>query len=260
VGTSSSQRSPATPEWERVRELYRQPNPEPGQIAGRIVQALSPQTRQAMADRGVAICLDTMLVGSKEVADQGLKQLLLSAGLPPEGPAAVSVAAALRSRAQQRLVERSAASRFAELALDGLAVATMEAASAGQSARLTSIPFEQAERALASYVRDDRLHELSGTFLAYDLDRAFRYFVSRDLSDFVGTQAFPTVGEAQRLLDDVAAYCRSTVRELPLADAEPLLQDALRAPEPQRLLQVHGFLQQAMSLGLDTLGAAGGVL
>jgi len=242
-----------------VRELYRQPNPEPGQVAGRIVQALDSLTRVAMCDRGVALCLDTMLTGAQQVATSGLGALLDDAGMPPAGPVALSFAAALRGTAQERIVEWSAASRFAELAVDGLAVAAMEIATGGRPALLTGVTPAEADARIAGYAHEGRLHELSGHFLGYDLDRAFRYFVDRDLSDFVGTPAFPTVGQAHQLLDGVASFCRDSISRLPLGSAEPLLGDALAAPETERLPRLQSFLLDTMGQGFDLIGAGGAV-
>lgn len=257
MGTSTSHRSPVTPEWERVRELYRQPNPEPGQVVGRIVQALDPATRAAMADTGVALCLDAMLTGAQQVATSGLGALLEDTGLPVGGPVALSFAAALRGRAQERIVEWSAASRFAELAVDALAVTAMEIATGSAPALLTRVTPADADARIGGFAREGRLHELSGHFLGYDLDRAFRYFVDRDLSDFVGTPAVPTVGQAHQLLDRVAAFCRDSVRRLPLEPAEPLLRETLAAPETDRLPRLQGFLLDTVSQGFDLMAAGG---
>jgi hypothetical protein len=255
MGTSSSQRSPATPEWERVRELYRQPHPDPGEVAGRIVAALDPATRKGLSDRGVALCLDTALVAVKEVSETGLRGLV---GKVQE-PAALQAAAVVRQQAQERIVRDGAASRFAELALDGLAVAVMEVASGGQAGRLLTASTPQVEEHLARVVREGRLHVLARTFLGYDFDRVFRYFVSRDLSDFVGSAAFPDVGHAQQLLDRVAYYCRRCVTAVSWEDSEPVLQAAVARPEPERLPVVQDFLTRAVGWGLDAI-AAGGVV
>ncbi len=257
MGTSSSQRSPATPEWERVRELYRQPNPDPGEIAARIVQALDPATRQGLSDRGVALCLDTGLLAAKRVAQAGLESYLRSLAVEPVEPASLQVAAAVRNEAQNRIVAARAASRFAELALDGLSVAVMDAASGGQPGRLMTVNFALAEENLAAYYRGGRLHDFSRTFLGYDFDRVFRYFVSRDLSDFVGTEAFPDVGHAHRLLDRVALYCRERARGLSMEEAEPLLRSALEATEAERVAVVQEFLRGAVEQGLAAIAAGG---
>ncbi|MBC7288997.1 MAG: hypothetical protein H5T86_13370, partial [Armatimonadetes bacterium] len=111
MGTSSSQRSPATPEWERVRELYRQPNPDPGEVAARIVQALDPATRRAMGDLGVAVCLDTALLASKQIAEVGLAQWLRAANIEPGAPPSLQAAAAARAQAQNRIISLREASR-----------------------------------------------------------------------------------------------------------------------------------------------------
>ncbi len=257
MGTSISHRSPATPEWERVRKLYRQPNPQPGEVVAHIVWALDPSTRQAMSHAGVTVCLDTALAASRDVATSGLEELLEGAGLAGRGPAVLCYASALRDTARRRLVEASASSRFAELALDGLAVTMMQAATGGQADLLENTTQKQAEAFIGSYFSEQCLHDLSTTFLGCDLDRVFQYFVARDLSDFVGTEALPSVGYASRLLDQVAAHCRGTVNKLELGAAEPLLQQATVAPVSERVPLVQGFLQDAISQALGLLGSGG---
>ena len=256
MGTSSSHRSPPTPEWERVRELYRQPNPDPGEIAARIVQALDPATRQGLSDRGVAICLDSGLLVTKTAAENELKGFVLRHS-EVEEPASLRIASAVRADAQVRLIRERAASRFAELALDGLAVTVMDAACGGQAARLMTVNFDLAQQNLSSFYREGRLHEFSRDFLGYDFDRVFRYFVARDLSDFVGTEAFPDVGHAHRLLDNVALYCRQRARGLVLEEAEPLLRSAIEARPSERLPAIQGFLRSAVEQGLAAIAAGG---
>lgn len=259
MGTSSSQRSPATPEWERVRELYRQPNPDPGEIAARIVEALDPATRQGLSDRGVTVCLDTGLLVTKRAAQGKLSEYLRNAGLQPHEAVPLQIAAAVRSEAQDRIISDRAASRFAELALDGLAVAVMDAACGGRPAGLMTVNFGLATENLSSFYRDERLHEFSRTFLSYDFDRVFRYFVSRDLSDFVGSSSFPDVGYAHRLLDRVAQYCRECTKRIPLENAEPILRSAIDSTDPSRIATLQDFLRGAIDQGLAAIATGGAV-
>lgn len=258
MGTSASQRSPATPEWERVRELYRQPNPDPAEVTSRIVMALDSATRQGMSDLGVALCLDTFLVSASRAAEGDIDQMLAEHGLQAAAPVAVQYASAVRKWAQERIARAGAASRFAELAVDGLGAAAMDVACGGQPGRIRAATLDQATAFIASYVQEERLHELSGNLLGYDLDRTFRYFVSRDLSDFVGNEAFPTVGHAHRLLDSVASHCRQMVRSMDLSSREQQLAHALGLSEPERVATVQHFWRQAMNQGLQLLAAGGG--
>lgn len=59
-------RSPTTPEWDCVRELYQQPNPAPGEIVKRIVDALYETTQLQVHDAAVVLCLDAVLWSSAE--------------------------------------------------------------------------------------------------------------------------------------------------------------------------------------------------
>jgi len=131
MGTSTAHRSPATPEWERVRELYKQPNPVPGEVVGRIVAALSPETRQQMRGPSVAYDLDALLSGSYQVATQGLSEVLAGAQAFAAAPV-VSLAALLRDQAQQRIIAAQVSSRFGELALDALSNTVMDVAAGGR--------------------------------------------------------------------------------------------------------------------------------
>ncbi len=254
MGTSSSHRSPATAEWEQVRELYRQPNPDPGQVVARIVGALDPATRADLAGPGVATCLGTLVTASQGVHRHGLLSILTDLGVGPE-PAALQLAAGLRRRAQDEVIAASAASRFSELALDALGVTAMEAAAGDQTAQLLALPVQQAQRHFASYAAEGRLHKLAGAFLGYDLDRVFRYYVSRDLSDFVGSDAFPHVGLAQQFLDRIGLHCRHTAEGMDLAAAEPFLQEAV-TPDAHRSPAMLDFTARSLDLGLGLFTGA----
>ena len=119
MGTSASQRSPSTPEWDRVRELYQQPQPPPTEVVSRIVAALDPDSRQGLHDRAVTVCLDTLLWGSVSVAERGLEPLLATLG-PLREPPVLVLAAGLRDHATDYVTARQAASRFGDLAIDAL--------------------------------------------------------------------------------------------------------------------------------------------
>lgn len=259
MGTSTAHRSPATPEWERVRDLYRRPAADPGEVVAAIVQALDPETRSEMSGPGVAVCLDTLLTGSCRVSEVGLARYLQSCGAPTTGPPALSLAAGLRDISASRIIASRFTSRFAELALDALAVTAMQVVSNYESSGLLSLDAAAVEANYGGYASQGRLWQLSQAFVGCDLDRTFRYFVSRDLSDFVGTVSFPHVGSAQQFLDGVGQYCRRTTGTLDLAPHEPWLEEVVTAPEPTRLGAMQEFLGQVLAQGLSLLGAGGGL-
>ena len=248
MGTSSSHRSPSTPEWERVKKLYREPNPEPGRVASRIVSALDAETRAELSGLGVASCLSRLLNLSREVAAAGLSARALTAGLPP----LLAVSEAVRSEAEREIAREGLAGRFTDLALNALGTATLQAGSRGD-ARVFDITSEQLSQALTEFTTGNCLHALSLCFVGHDLDHVFRYFVSRDIADFVGTPALPRNVLASQLRDAVGAHCRETVAGLAAAaEYEQPLQEALAAPLP-RLDLIQAALADLTELSLHQL-------
>jgi len=254
MGTSTAHRSPATPEWERVRELYRQPNPRPGEVVGRIVAALSPETRQQMHGPAVAYDLDALLSGSYLVATQGLSEVLAGALAFTTAPV-VSLAALLRDQAQQRIIAAQVSSRFGELALDALSSTVMEVAAGGRG--LLQVGTAQVEANFGGYFTERNLTALSQRFFGHDFDQVFRYFVARDIGDFVGTEAFPSVSHSSWLLDEVARYCRETTAAVSLADFAEELHQTVQLPIPERIARLEPVVAEGIAAGLDVL--AGGV-
>ena len=252
MGTSSSQRSPATPEWERVRELYRDPGAEPREVASRLVSALDDATRRDLAGPGVASCLSALLQGARRVRTSGLSALGLSEGA---APAALHLAQALRQQAEQRIVAGGYASRFTDLGLNALGTSALEAAAAG-GASFLNLAAPEVEGNFASYGAGPGLGALSACFLEHDFDHLFRYFVSRDLSDFIGSPALPTVAHGSRLRDAVTLHCRETARRVAvdhyLAELEAIAAGEATEAPPQSVLQA------LVTDGLDRLAAAGG--
>ena len=118
MGTSSSHRSPSTPEWERVKQLYREPNPDPREVASRITSALDATTRQEMAGPGVACCLTHLLQASRQVADLGLATLVPDTSAAPPLLAASEV---IREQAERDIALHGFASRFSDLSPCGVA-------------------------------------------------------------------------------------------------------------------------------------------
>jgi len=253
MGTSTAHRSPATPEWEQVRELYRQPNPLPGEVVGRIVAALSPETRQQMRGPSVAYDLDALLSGSYQVATQGLSELLAGAQAFAAAPA-VSLAALLRDQAQQRIIEAQVSSRFGELALDALSNTVMDVAAGGRG--ILRAELAQVEANFGRYFTERNLTALGERFLDHDFDQIFRYFVARDIGDFVGTEAFPSVSHSSRLLDEVARYCRDTTTAVSLAGFEDQLQESVQLTTVERIKLLEPVVAEGITAGLDVL--AGG--
>ncbi len=253
MGTSASHRSPATPEWDRVRELYQEPHPAPGQIVSRIIAALDPATRHELHDQAVVGCLDTLVWGSAAVAEQGLEEFL--AGFPAiTEPPVVALAADLRDRATNYIVASGAASRFGELAVDALSNTVLSVA-AGEQGLLT-VRAAQAEDNYASFARQGNLSQLGVHFFAHDFDRVFRYFVTRDLSDFIGTEALPTVSAGSRLEDQVARYCRSGAQQIDLSAYEDQLQQIVTLPIHDRIQRLQPLAAKGIIRGLEVL--AGG--
>lgn len=253
MGTSSSQRSPATPEWERVRELYRDPNAEPRQVASRLVAALDESTRRDLAGPGVASCLSTFLRGARRVSVAGLGGLGLS---DTAAPAALHLAQALRQEAEQRILAGGYASRFADLGLNALGTGTLEAAAAGGPSFLNLAAGEVA-RNFGAYGSGAGLEDLSRCFLGHDFDHLFRYFVSRDLSDFIGTAALPTVSHGSRLRDAVTLHCRQIAQRVALSGHRAELETIVTGEADAALASAQSVLSALVADSLTRLAAEG---
>lgn len=258
MGTSTWHRSPETEQWRRVRELYAQPDPSPREVVARIVAALDGDTRSGLADPAVATCLGTLVEGAQRVALEGLTATLERLRVGRE-PAAVQMAAGLRDRAQRLVAAQGLASRFGDLALDALgtcalAIATLHSAGGG----LLELPLAVAEANFAGFAREGRLHQVAALYVGHELDQAFRYFVARDLGEFVGGPGLPTVSHASRLEDAVAAHCRDTWRALDVGAYELALEPVLRSAPEERVALLAPVLQAGVHQGLSVLAAGGG--
>jgi len=257
MGTSTWHRSPDTEAWQRVRELYAQPEPSPHDVVSRIVAALGPETRAGMSDQAVVTCLGTLVGASQLVAAEGMASALAGLGVGGE-PAAVQMAAGLRDRAEGLIAEHGLASRFGDLALEAvgttaLAIATVRAPDAG----IMEASLAVVEDGFSAFDREGRLHEVAALFAGHDLDRTFRYFVARDVGDFIGGEGLPTVSHASRLEDAVAAHCRDAWRSLQLAEYEELLVPTLGTPPAERVGHLQPVMAAAVAQGLHVLGAEG---
>ncbi len=217
MGTSTRQRSPRTPEWERVNRLYDDPDAPPGVIVSAIVDALGPGTRESMADSAVSRCMATL---TSAAAGLLLPDEL---SLDPSLPAATDLAAALRASAEQDIARARVGSRFGEIALDALSSAALEAVGdAAESA-------EVVRATLARYAEERRLSDLVRVFLSHDVAYAFRYFVERDLPPHVGGPRLQTAADASQLADEIAGVCRQTASGLELGHLEDDVRQAARA-------------------------------
>ena len=256
MGTSTWHRSPATQEWGRVRELYAQPNPDPREVVRRIVAALDPETVERMKAPAVVTCLSVLVEGSRRVAEHGLTNTLAGLGVETEPPVP-QLAAGLRNRAGQLIAQEEYASRFGDLAMDAVGTTAMALATLDDSgSSLLDIPLAVAEANFAGFDRDGRLPELAATFLRHDLDHAFRHFIARDMSDFVGGEGIPTVGHASRFEDAASRYCRDGLETLDLQRWSDALAESPSLSVPERV-QV---LTPAISGGIDAaIVALGGV-
>lgn len=259
MGTSSSQRSPSTPEWERVRELYRQPHPDPAEVLSRIVSALGPETRAGLKSAGVVCCLDHLLEAPLAAQARELSRLLTGHPGVPQMPV-IELANGIRRRAENEIISLQMASRFSDLGLQAVGTTVMGAAeSIPGSPGLLKVTLPQLETHFAAFYEEPRLNNLAGAFLADDLSHAFRYFVARDISDFVGTEALPTVSSSSILQDKIAHSCRLITGSVDLTGSEDMIRHALAQPDAAERVEVlHGFFGQAVESGLNVLAAAGG--
>lgn len=247
MGTSTAQRSPATAEWERVRELYREGVRDPSEIARRITLALGPPVRGEMTGPGVVTCLDELLAGAHGAAQT-----------PPTGPAAavesiLGAAGALRREAERRIALGGLGSRFADLALDALGSAALEALGADPATPLRPSSSQDVIARLAAFQTEGRLHELAREFTCHDVDRCFRHLVTRDISEFVGGPGLATVADARSVSDDVARHCAALAAGLPFAGHEGALQDAASAGPAGRVATLQGQFRTLFDEGLGNI-------
>lgn len=257
MGTSTWHRSPETEAWRRVRELYAQPNPSPRQVVARIVAALDDDTRAGMSDSAVTTCLGSLIEGAQFVASEGMVAALEWLGAGSE-PVALQIAAGLRNRAEQLIAAQGVASRFGDLALEAVGTTALALATLHTSgASVLELPLAVAESNFASFERERRLHEIAALFVGHELDRTFRHFVARDISDFIGGEGLPTVSHANRFEDAVAATCRDVWRSLSLAEYEDVLVPTLATPPDERVTLIQPVLMAGITQGLDVLGTGG---
>ena len=257
MGTSSLHRSPSTPQWERVRELYRRHDPDPSEVLSRIVTAFDQPTRSGLSDMAVTCCLDRLLYGS-EAAAEGRLAALLAPGHSLGASAGVLCASGVRDAADRLIAGRGVSSRYGDIALQALGSSVLELA--GQVAKRANPQPDLAELQshLADYHTGQRLHRLTSTFLTHDFAHTFRYFVARDIPQFVGTEALPTVADSVQLQDRIESTCRRVTGGVDLGDTETDTHGALEQPDPkQRTRLLHVVLHDAVDRGLSALASAG---
>lgn len=247
MGTSSSQRSPSTPEWERVKKLYREPNPDPRQIVSHIVSALDADTRAELSGAGVACCLSNLLRLSRQIALKGLPVDAMTSGLPP----LLAVTEMVRNKANEEISQLHLKDGFISDALNALATATFEAGSRG-GAGVFDVTSDEVAEALGAFTSEHRLHDLSLSFVGHDLDQVFRNLMERDLDDVVGSENVPGKAWASQLRDAVASHCRYTVSGLEAVGHEQALHGALSESEP-RLERIQATLAELTEMSLHKL-------
>jgi len=248
MGTSTSQRSPATREWDLVRELYQQPNPSPGEVVGRIVEALDEAARRRLHDAASVRCLDAVLHGSAALAQPGAA---LPVAEPSTGVPALDLAGSLRAAAQESIARDRVASLTGSLALDAIIPTVLE--SLGPTPTWTEFPAETVVSLYARYAHERDLAGLVGQFCGHDFDRVFRYYVTRDLSDFVGQPAMPTVADAARLVAGVGDFCRVRGSLPTLRHREQDLQEIVGLPAEVRVKELQPLTEETIRAGLANL-------
>ncbi len=256
MGTSSLHRSPSTPQWERVRDLYRTYHPDPSEVVSRIVSALDPPTRSGLSDMAATCCLDRLLHGSEAAAEQRLAAFLAPGHSLAESPATL-LAAGVRDAADRLIAARGVSSRYGDLALQALGSSVLELARCVSDVEGPRPCLAELQAHLGGFHTQRKLHCLTGTFLAHDLEHTFRYFVARDIPQFVGTEALPTVADGLQLQDRIAATCREITEDVDLADTESDTHAAISHPDPgRRTVALQGILRESVDRGLAALAAA----
>ncbi len=250
MGTSTTHKSPTTPEWERVRDLYRADEPPAAEVSRRIALALDAAVREEMGGAGVVTCLEVLLEAAREAADAP------AAGLLTTVASVLGAAGVLRAAAERRLGLRGQGSRFADLALDALGTSLVDGLLAQEAVPAFPALTGDAGARLAAFSTERRLHELAGRFISQDVGYCFRYFVTRDIAEFVGTGALPTVAHARALAENVGNHCRTLASDLPFARHEDLLHSAVMAPAAARAGLLHAPLAGLIEQGLAKIAAA----
>jgi hypothetical protein len=213
-----------------VRELYQQPNPAPGEVVGRIVAALEEASRARLHEAAAVCCLDTVLHGSATLAEPGaaLPPVSVSSGIP-----ALDLAVALRADALDSISRAGVASVTGVLALDTIPPTVLDSLSSGSD--WSDFPASTVLSRYSRFAREGDLSVLAGEYCGHGLEQVFRYFVARDVSDFVGGAGLPTLRESARLADSVGELCRQRGSAPVLRRHEPDLQEIMTLAREQRV-------------------------
>jgi len=254
MGTSTSHRSPSTPEWEQVRELYQQPNPSPGEIAARVTAALDAETRAGLSDQTVTTSLDSLLEAATTASHDGLERLLENLGVGGE-PVALQVASGLRREADTRIARAGIASIFGEMGVAALTSSALDAC--GGAMEAASLGFDQVEANLGAWEKDNRMGALTLNFLGREMEQAYRYFVSRDLGDFVGSDSLPLLTDRNNLVAGVGSYCFDTTNSIWVPELDSRILNVMEVGVEQRVVQLQPLFAQAVEAGLSALAAGG---
>ena len=251
MGTSTSHRSPATQEWDLVRELYQRPHPAPGEVVGRIVAALDEVSRARLHDAATVRCLDAVLHASASLAEPGavLPPAPASSGLP-----ALDLAVSVRAAALESIAADRVASVTGALALDAIPPTVLDSLS--PTSDWNDFPAATVLARYSRYAREGDLSALAGQYCGHGLDQAFRYFVTRDASDFVGQAGLPTVQEAGRLVVGVGDLVRRGGSAPALRRHEQDLQEIMALSRDQRVRELTPLVREGVEASLAAL--AGG--
>ncbi len=234
-----------------MRELYLTPNPSPGEIVGRIVQALDMAARQRLHDAAAVSCLDSVLRGSLDLAGGGAGALPRSGA---RGYPALDLASGLRAQAAEAIAADRTASVMGALALDAIPPTVISAL--GGLPAWHELPAATVVKQYGRYAQERELGDLAGQFLSNDFDQVFRYLTTRDLSDFVGRGAAPTAADAVRLADRVGELCRERGVPPGLRRQEQDLQEIVHLDREERARARAPLMKQGVLEGLAEL--AGG--
>jgi hypothetical protein len=215
---------------------------------GRIVAALDDASRARLHDAAAVCCLDTVLHGSAALAEPGaaLPPVPLSSGIP-----ALDLATALRATALESISSAGVSSVLGALALDAIPPTVVDCLSSGSD--WSDFPASTVLSRYSRFAREGDLCVLAGEYCGHELDRAFRYFVARDVSDYVGAAGLPTLQESARLADSVGELCRRTGSAPVLRRHEQDLAEIVTLARDQRVRALEPLMHESVSASLAAL-------
>jgi len=227
-------------------------------VLSRIVSALDRPTRTGLSDAATTCCLEQLLNCSAVAAGRVLTTLLSPDASGAQAPV-IRLAAGVKDGADRLIARRGASSRYGDIALQALGSSVLSLAGQIGGGVGLQATLGQLQAHLADYHTRPRLHSLTSTFLVHDFEHALRYFVARDIPQFVGTKALPTVAESVQLQDRIAGTCRQITGVVDLGDTESDTRGAMEQPDPeQRTRLLHGVLRDVVERGLAALASTGG--